>query len=631
MTLLELTNHQKRDGRSPSGSPRAMAAALSRSGTPDKHGRSSFSSLRENDEDLAQAFTSSKISSYNASVEQAIEDDAPFLPSNMVTADFAPPLTQPGSRLHGMWYPPNGFKGWKGINVKGRISSKSFGDLQRLNIGWDGPLSLTPVKASPIKNVREPGNSRLESLPAEIILQIISNLYIDIPPNGVQKRNVDLIHLLLTSKTLYSIVISALYSRVTIPHSRIFAKFFVEVSKPSSSLGFLVRRLDFSHFNPSSLFSTASERAQSKNLTADTLMQCLNLTPGLREFLAQEYLDDDLSVPVLQKLFMGMEKMEALDFCGCSSNAFKNSFNTLMATEWPTELTIKRLSLHKCMTLPASVFDTLLPKLKRLTHLDLAGTRVTDKALASIPTEARITHLNLAKCRSLTAANVIHFLATHPAVKDSLVFLSLGTDARTHQLLEKDDVANLIPILPKTLKSLSLKGSEMDASHIPLLLPLTKHLEELAVGRHFSLVDANGLFAPDKNATIEEQLAWVPHTLRYLDLSDMWSSELDMSSLFFDSLILKKATLPLEVVEFSDEAFHKKVKKSDSAVKKSGWRFSEAHARSWLVRNPEPGEPRDDGRRDWKMGAQFWGMRKVPVAMSEVGGMYGSYMFGRAL
>lgn len=36
---------------------------------------------------------------------------------------------------------------------------------------------------------------------------------------------------------------------------------------------------------------------------------------------------------------------------------------------------------------------------------------------------------------------------------------------------------------------------------------------------------------------------------------------------------------------------------------------------------------KDDGGRSWKWGARFWGMRKVPVARAEVGGMYGHYMF----
>ena len=37
----------------------------------------------------------------------------------------------------------------------------------------------------------------------------------------------------------------------------------------------------------------------------------------------------------------------------------------------------------------------------------------------------------------------------------------------------------------------------------------------------------------------------------------------------------------------------------------------------------------DDGSRDWKWGASYWGMRKIPVARAEVGGMYGHYMFKR--
>jgi len=38
---------------------------------------------------------------------------------------------------------------------------------------------------------------------------------------------------------------------------------------------------------------------------------------------------------------------------------------------------------------------------------------------------------------------------------------------------------------------------------------------------------------------------------------------------------------------------------------------------------------RDDGAREWKWGATYWGMRKIPVARQEVGGMYGHYMFKR--
>jgi hypothetical protein len=299
-----------------------------------------------------------------------------------------------------------------------------------------------------------------------------------------------------------------------------------------------------------------------------------------------------------------------------------------LTDEWPAELSITRLSLHKCLTLPYQVFETILPRLKHLTHLDVAGTRITDKALASIPLTARITHLNLAKCTLLSARMVINFLAQHPAVKE-LVYLSIATDARSHQLLDVEDVTEVISVLPKTLKSLSLKGSKMNKSHISQLLPLTKHLEELALGRGLDLKAINSLFVPEDE---EEQMTWEPHSLKYLDLSDMWGGELDLPFLFSSSCaLLKPYSEPLEVVEVADDV-SKRLLKSATTVQRAGWRISECGSRTWLVRKPpSDAKVRDEGRRGWKMGAESWGMRKIPVARAEVGGMYGSFMFGRKL
>lgn len=437
----------------------------------------------------------------------------------------------------------------------------------------------------------------------------------------------DLMSLLLTSKTLHMATLNTLYSKITIPHSRIFRKFLSHISQ-HESLGTIVRRLDFSHLNPQQLFSTAAERSQARNLTSETLLQCLELTPYLQEFLAQEYIDDDIDIDILRKLFFRLPRLRALDFCGCSSISFKNAFNTLLTDEWPDELPITRLSLHKCLTLPYQVFETVLPRLKHLTHLDVAGTRITDKALALIPLTARITHLNLAKCTLLSTRMVIDFLGQHPAVRE-LVYLSIATDARSHQLLDVEDVAEVISVLPKTLKSLSLKGSKMNKSHISQLLPLTKHLEELAIGRGLTLKDIGGLFVPEDE---EEQMTWEPHSLRYLDLSDMWGAELDLPFLFSSSCPLLKAySEPLEVIEVADDV-SKRLSKSINTVQRAGWRISECGHRTWLVRNPPAdGKYRDEGRRGWKMGTESWGMRKIPVARAEVGGMYGSYMFGRKL
>ncbi|KAL8330757.1 hypothetical protein RB593_001639 [Gaeumannomyces tritici] len=311
-----------------------------------------------------------------------------------------------------------------------------------------------------------------------------------------------------------------------IPHSRTFAKFLAQVNR-HRSLGTIVRRLDFSHFNPSALFSTTSERSQARNLTSETLLQCLVLTPHLQEFLAQEYIDDDLDAAVLRKLLFGLERLQALDFCGCSSADFKTAFAEVAAEtdDWRAELTIKRLSLHKCITLPVTVLDALMPRLTQLTHLDVAGTRITDDALWSIPKTARLTHLNLSKCKLLSA--------------------------------------------PK----------------------------ELSLGRSLMLRDVQRLFVPEASARpggegyvytdaeVAAQLSWVPHTVRCLDLSDMWGDELDTPTLFNDSLLLRSLTEPLEAVEFSPGVF-KKVRKSTGALARYRWRFSEIDARFWLSQRP---------------------------------------------
>ncbi|ORY56095.1 uncharacterized protein BCR38DRAFT_356048 [Pseudomassariella vexata] len=600
--------------------------------SPEKSVRSSFSSVRENDSDVAQTFTSTKVSSYSRQDEEAVDDLPPSRLEMATMTQFVPPITQPQSRLHGSWVPAvaaDGFQGWKQIGVRGRQASRSYGDLRSLKIVWSTPVTPNKTKGP---DRPAPGMSPIERLPLELLDPIIDHLVIDVPPNGVTARNVDLMSLLLTSRRLHTATINALYKNITIPHSRIFRKFLTHITE-NKELGTIVRRLDFSHFNPMTLFETAAERATTRNLTPETLLQCLQLTPYLREFLAQEYIDTEIDENVLRKLFFGLERLEALDFTGISSANFKNAMSAIVDSEWPENLAITRLSLHRCINLPSRVFDTLLPRLGRLTYLDVSGTQITNKALQSIPHTARVTHLNLAKCKALTPENVIDFLENHPAVKHSLIYLSLATDARSHQLLDVDDVSRLIPILPKSLRSLSLKGSKMDSTHIDLLRPLTKHLEELALGRRLQVSDIDQLFRPNRNDDDQEamEVDWEPHTLKYLDLSDYMRTELDLSALFGSSIsIMKKSSAPLEVVEVADELYMRLAK--SPAVEKSGWAVKEFGSRAWLVRRFTAKDgPRDSGMRSWKMGASFWGMRKLPVARSDVGGMYGSYMFKRKL
>lgn len=436
--------------------------------------------------------------------------------------------------------------------------------------------------------------------------------------------------LLLTSRGTHSATLSTLYCNVTIPHSRIFQKFLAHITD-YPSLGTIVRRLDFSHFNPTGAGITKRERLETMNLIPATLLQCLELTPNLSSFLAQEHIDDDLDAKVLRKILCGLPKLQALDLCACSSSNFKTSFMEVIEespSPLPKALPITRLSLHECTIIPASAYDILLPRLPALTHLDVSHTRIGDAALHSIPKTAKLTHLNLSKCSWLSGESVVDFLINHPAAR-SLIYLNLGMDAKSHEMLTSADITKLLPHLPTTLRSLSLKGSKMDATHLPLLLPFTKHLEELGLGRHLNLRDIETLFVPDQNAELEEQLSWIPHSLRYIDVSDLNAMELDLGTLFGTrSPVLQSSSAPLEVLELSSEV-NTKLLKSGAVLKRVGWCLREAGRRYWLVREAKAGEFVDTGARGWKWGANYWGMRKVPVVCAEVGGMYGHYMFKR--
>jgi hypothetical protein len=588
------------------------ANAIGRSNSPsEKTARSSFSSVRENDDGLAQTFTRSKVSSY---LPDPVFDETPSEELPQPNFGFQPPLTQPHSRLHGFIVPADSFKGWRSIPIKGKQASRSCEDLHKLHMTWSPPPepadSEDQAQSAKEPETPAPGHARLENLPSEVLGQIVDLLEVELPPNGLTTRNTDLLSLLLTSRSIHAATLNTLYRHITIPHSRIFRKFLATIIE-YPSLASIVRRLDFSHFNPSTIFSSASERAQTRNLTTETLAKCLEMTPYLQEFLAQEYIDDDLNADILRKLILGMPRIQSLDFCGCSSARFRNGFKEILEEQWPETLNITKLSFHKCISLSPAVFETMIPRLPRLTHLDVAGTRITDKALASIPTTARITHLNLAKCRDLSSEATVKFLLNHPAVNQSLVFLSVSTDTTGHLLLGKDDIDQLLPRLPPTLRSLSLKGSRMDSSHVPLLKTLAQSLEELAIGRGLNQSDIHQIFT--------QQGQWQPHNLRYLDISDMETVIGSASSL------LAPATAPLHVIELEERTYERAAKNKKS-LERVGWTAKEFGSRYWLVRLDNDG---DSGARWWKMGAESWGMRKVPVAFAEVGGMYGSFMFGR--
>lgn len=397
------------------------------------------------------------------------------------------------------------------------------------------------------------------------------------------------------------------------------------------ALGTLVRRLDFSHFTSVGLGRTKQMNAEIQNLTSRTLLKCLDLLPNLKECLLQEHLEGDLSVDVVRKLFMGLPNLRAVDFCGCSTQSFSQVFTEALTAGPALAMSLpnlKRLSLHECSTIQAPIFDLLLSRLTNLTHLDLTHTQVNDSALLAIPETARITHLSLSRCIRLRSSALVEFLTTHPAVCESLVYLNLLTDPTRFRLLEEDDVTALLPKLPDTLRSLNLGGAKITSEHVPLLIPLTKHLEELGLSSaDLSVKDVNSLFTRPRENGAEPNAA--PSTLCYLDLAKV--PQMTIGAIFNTStcLLLSDHSYPLQVIEFSDKIITPLRERAKTQRASVGWTVRDLGRRGWYVRDPAsmPNEPIDDGSRSWKMGARWWGMRKIPMAVGDVGGIYGHYMF----
>ncbi|MCJ1474245.1 hypothetical protein MMC13_002903 [Lambiella insularis] len=378
---------------------------------------------------------------------------------------------------------------------------------------------------------------------------------------------------------------------------------------------------------------TQQSNHEIQNMTSKSLLRCLDLMPNVQEVLLQEHLGEDVDEVVLRKLLLGLPNLKAVDFCALFSQKFVNAFSAVLSGPESSTFTIslRRVSLHECSTLNSSAFERLLPILPRLTHLDLFHTRVNNSALMSIPKSAALTHLNLGRCYQITGTGVVQFLNSHPATTN-LVYLNLSCDTSRYRLLWESDVKAILGNIQPSLRSLNLSGAKIVESHIPLLLPLTKHIEELSLGfADLSMENINSLFVPQplsdhENDILVAEANWKPSTLRYLDLSGIQA--VTRSSLFGNSsILLSSVTSPLEVIEMGEKDIMA-LKARGSTNKKLGWVVKDFGRRGWYVRNSTgDGLTGHRDRRGWKMGAMWWGMRKIPVAYAEVGGLYGHYMF----
>ena len=444
--------------------------------------------------------------------------------------------------------------------------------------------------------------------------RIMTDLALDVPPTDYSPRNRDLGACLLASRRLSTASLAVLYRHVTFPHGRVFSK-FLRMIEEHPALGRLTRRLDLSHFSSLGLGRSRQANGATQNFTRASFRRCLELMPNLKEVLLQEHVENDTDEAVLQKIF-ALPHLRALDFCGMSAGSFVDGFTATMAARSTAPLGIQNLCLHECSTLHSTDIEALLGRLPRLRILDLHHSQVTDAGLRAIPASAALTHLNLGRCTQLSGAGVVDFLLHHPATTE-LVYLNLGCDVARYRLLREADVDALLPALPTTLRSLNLNGAAFHDAHLPHLVRLAQHCEELSLS-HTSLA------ITDVRALVNAEPRAPSSALRYLDLTGVASAT--QANLFAHATSLfGDASLPLEVVELSP-ALVTSLGKAKATNARLGWTTEEFGRRSWYVRKT-PGGVDAEAPRAWKMGTRWWGMRKVPVAWSDVGGIYGHYMF----
>lgn len=165
--------------------------------TTDRVDRSSFSSVKESHGGIAQSFTDSKTSSYLRNQVSYTDNEGAIIDDFVTASGLQTPkeefkqqqeegigmLTNPQSNLFA-FTPCDGFRGWKDIPLMAQavknVKSKSYSDLARLDRGfqWESVekedrMDLDVVAEEMKDDTLQPGKSKLESLPTELLGELI--------------------------------------------------------------------------------------------------------------------------------------------------------------------------------------------------------------------------------------------------------------------------------------------------------------------------------------------------------------------------------------------------------------------------------------------------------------------------
>ncbi|GME71140.1 unnamed protein product [Ambrosiozyma monospora] len=279
------------------------------------------------------------------------------------------------------------------------------------------------------------------------------------------------------------------------------------IAKPM--LGKYTQYLDFSEFTSVGLGRTGQMMKEIQMVTGDTILQCLRLTPNLKEFLASESIESDLNFAIIDYLFNKLPHLKSLDFCGCSGQDFSDAFDSVEIHQ-DDNCKIENLSFHDCTDLKPDVFRRLLPKLHHLKRLDLNHTQVTAKILIDClpqpqPTQPHshsdshsqhqdntteleggieLTHLSIGRCSNIgSTRDLLRFFTKHPAVNNhSLQWLNIQCDTTVASPFNSVTLAYLLNHLKaKHLRYLNLGGLEVEPQHLKIIQLRFPELESLVL------------------------------------------------------------------------------------------------------------------------------------------------------
>ena len=417
-----------------------------------------------------------------------------------------------------------GYPGIQGLYSNSRAHPfVSLSPVSSYESGGQAPGADEEAKDDIGGNSTDYGNfSPLLSLPLEILYQIIEIVYYDDNTTSINSNLENFsktIPLLLKAINTISLRFLYKYANFNRPHS--FDKFLQNLVK-YPTLGQFVEFMDFQIFTSIGLGRTGRMNQEIQMVTSKTILQALELTPNLIEFLASENIQDDLDEHVLNYLFNNSPKLQALDFCGASSESFVSAFQKLIINDPVNELdddevvvkssleNLFKISFHDCSNLTPDVFIKILPHLSNLRRLDLTHTSVTSTILNTyLPHSIELTHISLAKCSKLTTKDLINFLTNHPSVCNNLLtWLNLQIDSNmVSPLNEVYLYYTLKHLKAENLRYLNLGGLPLNEKILRLIKVNFPRLESLSVSHSsIELNDVSEYLNENKN-------------IRYLDIT----------------------------------------------------------------------------------------------------------------